>query len=617
MNSSSRSQRAHTPSHNTSTNRTTTAPRSPTKPIGHAKSNPELGLTLERVIGTTCQNSNYFDYLPSIRAFAYTAGAAAVVATIQDGHDRGGLEGQESKRKGERRITQRFFRANPVQSSSVSRAFFPSGFGRDHASPDPRYKSPGQAREFGASSSPWNGAASSERSDWESPTSKHANVKERVKAATAVSFAPNGRFLAVGETGYKPRVLIFSLADKASYDVPMAIISEHTFGVQAVAFSPDSKFLASLGAVNDGFLCIWSIDERNGAASLFASNKCTNTIRQMVWLGQSVITVGLRLVKIWRPHDASPGCHDAAEQKAQRTHKPLAGRNVLLGDLLEATFTCAAPLSHDKAIVCTDGGDVCLVDDTEKTARMTKLDKMDFGITAACLDAAGRHLLVTGSDGSMRTLDVAELTARGPPSPTDSAPPSPSKRGPCHFVAVGSIGDTAVTVDSQHGIQTRPLPAQPGEISEDQIIQNLPAHSDAVLGVRALSTRADSGAAFLTWSASGTVIFWSGDCEVRALFNVPIDQSVDMYNIVNELRAVTSFAAKSAISGDRYGMLRSDTLLFYFYFLFLIFFTHYNKRANFSTTGSLILRQGQSGRASELTLEKSQTFPSTKVQITT
>src|SRR5271169_665927 len=103
------------------------------------------------------------------------------------------------------------------------------------------------------------------------------------------------------QTGYMPRILIFSLQE--SSDCPLVILNEHTFGVSAVAFSPDARYLASIGAPNDGFLYVWSINTRTGAARLHSSNKCTSFIRGMVWMGGSIITVGTRHVKVWRVED--------------------------------------------------------------------------------------------------------------------------------------------------------------------------------------------------------------------------------------------------------------------------------------------------------------------------
>ena len=436
-----------------------------------------------------------------------------------------------------------------MQTGSVSRAQLTTGLVRD--SPDTRYKSPLQNREF-ASVSPRSPA------DWtNSPNGKSGNIKERVRAATTLSFSPNGRYLAVGETGWKPRVLVFSLDDKAPHDVPMAVIMEHKFGVQAVAFSSDSKYLASMGTVNDGFLHIWSIDERSGATTLVASNRCTNALKQMAWIGQCLITVGLRFVKIWRPAEPSPG---TPEQKLGRPLIPLAGRNALLGDLIEATFTCVVPTSEDMAIVCTDGGDICVLNDTERNQKLTRVANVHFGITSACL-SQNTHLLVTGLDGSVISLLLSDLQDASTPISVPPSSHNPGKSSPTrttHCIAIGAVAENVVTIDNHHGIQLRRLPRSlEDEDNIDETIHDVPAHSDAVLGVRVLPMPNDSGASFLTWSAGGTVIFWSSKCVMTATLQVPMSQSVDVYDIANELKTVTSSPSTShTISGDRYGVLR-------------------------------------------------------------
>ncbi|GAB7349033.1 hypothetical protein MBLNU459_g8002t1 [Dothideomycetes sp. NU459] len=541
-----RDRRTGTPSKDSPFGSRSSVPRSPIKTS--SSRSPELGLTLRQVIGTTCQNVNCFDCLPSQGAFAFTAGAAAVVATVDQ----------------DRKITQRFFRATPIQGTG-GRPLFASTLGRqDSYGQESRFKSPataGQTSGAYGSGSPWNNSASF---DWnsDSPGAKGGNIKERVKAATAVSFSPNARFLAVGETGYKPRILIFSLAEKASVDCPVAVIPEHTFGVHAVAFSPDSKYLASLGTVNDGFLYIWSIDERTGAASLMASNKCTSVVRQIAWFGSNLVTVGVRFIKVWRPNEVSTSCNENGDQRsalANRSHKPLAGRNSILGDLLEATFTCIVAISEDKAIVCTEGGDVCILDDSEKNQRLIRVASVDFSIAAACLGPLSQ-VIVTGLSGNIKTLSIAELGNAPPMAATSSGPSTPTKassRTTYHFTAIGSVGDNVVTVDNRHGIQLRSVPSSAQADELEPALQSLPAHADAVLGVRALSEPNELAAAFLTWSSSGTVIFWSSDCDAQATLRIPLDQSIDMYNIINELRAVVSSAsATHAISGDRYGLLR-------------------------------------------------------------
>lgn len=94
----------------------------------------------------------------------------------------------------------------------------------------------------------------------------------------------------LSQAGYNPRVMIFSTAKDSPLDVPLSILADHSFGVRSLAFSPDSQFLATLGDVNDGFLYIWSLNLRTGAAKLYSTNKCTSFVRDMCWVGNSLVT---------------------------------------------------------------------------------------------------------------------------------------------------------------------------------------------------------------------------------------------------------------------------------------------------------------------------------------
>jgi len=243
----------------------TTPLRSPVKP-----NRPEAGLSLKQVIGTTANSANAFDTLPSNRAFAFTAGAAAVFATVNDQHH----------------VSQRFYRARPT-ANPINPSVSVYGGPSTPTQNESRNRTAVTLRDAGLGGSP----LASPAIDWsDSPGNKNWNVRDRIKAATCVSFSPNGKLLAVGETGYKPRVLIFSTSADAPSDTPLTSLSDHTFGVRCLAFSHDSQYLASLGTSNDGFLYIWSINSRTGAATLYASNKCTSNVNRMVWMGSSLVT---------------------------------------------------------------------------------------------------------------------------------------------------------------------------------------------------------------------------------------------------------------------------------------------------------------------------------------
>ncbi|KAL1589062.1 hypothetical protein WHR41_01893 [Cladosporium halotolerans] len=524
-----------------------TSPRSPTR----FPKPDEPGLQLRHVIGTTTASPTAFDFLPAPRLFAHTAGACAVLAEVEATAD-----GLSTK--------QRFYRARPT----------PPGIARDGgATPtpsDPRHRALGFVREQSVGGSP---LASAGR-DWsDSPSGRSTTAKDRVKAATSVALSPNGKWLALGETGYKPRIAIFSLADDSS-DSPVATISEHSFGVHALRFSPDSRFLASLGTVNDGFLYIWSIDEKSGAPGLHASNKLTTVTNVIAWVGDALVTAGLRFIKVWRPDDdanldlrspemvSNPSFLAPKQRTDTRAsdygnsiltprHKTLAGKNTLLNDLLECNFVAVVPVSDSEAIVCADSGEICTLNDRDKVQSLTLVANANFSVSAARVDDNG-VVQVLGSEGCVKTLQPSEYSQpERPPSRSRRQTVLPARSGSTgasSTVATAALGPVTVELDSERVLTLRN--------ADDQSFTQLAAHKEAVQGVTLFRSDALPSARFLTFSANGLVQFWDASGGLDAFLNIPVPPAPSAQSACNELKSVAPFFSGALIaSGDKYGVL--------------------------------------------------------------
>ncbi|PNS16779.1 Mitogen-activated protein kinase-binding protein 1 [Sphaceloma murrayae] len=519
--------RASTPSRPSPITRLS-APRSPTK--SSVKS--ELSLSLSHIIGSTCSSSLRFSLDAASSSFAYAAGAAVVLATVDpDLH-----------------VEQRFFRA---AAQAVARPMAPGGgiVGTPIREEMRRLGGGGRGRE----GSPFGAPVEMEGS----PVTGHA--KDRVKAATAVALARGGKWLAVGETGYRPRVLVFAVTEKKSTEQPVAILGEHSFGVQAVAWEGEGTLLATLGTVNDGFLFVWGMDEA-GRATLVASNKCTNIVRDMKWMGRCLVTVGTRFVKVWRPDEVAPsmGVDGEKEGLSHPGYKPLVGRNTLLADMLEATFTVVVPLSDTRAVICSDAGDICILDDTDKQQRLTRIAVENFAITSACLAEDGQ-VVVTGSSGEIKAVGLS-ISKRSDTPVTRSGTPSSRRgeqRGQVYPVAIGQLPYTLVTVDNQHAAHFHTTKAVSADASSFSRVSSLASHSDAILGVRIIRDSKDGGPVFATWSSGGSIIGWTNDGMPSFQLSVPLDQVDDAYELTNELRTLAFFPGNLVVAtGDRYGILR-------------------------------------------------------------
>jgi hypothetical protein len=158
-----------------------TTPRFPSR-----STRTEAALALRTVIGATTSTANACDSLPTGRCFAYTAGAAAIVATVDDEHA----------------ISQRFYRARPTTNPINSSASIYGGPSTPTQN-ESRNRAAAALRDATAGPSPH---ASPAASDWvDSPSTKAWTAKEKIKAATCVSLSPDGKFLAVGEAGCNRR----------------------------------------------------------------------------------------------------------------------------------------------------------------------------------------------------------------------------------------------------------------------------------------------------------------------------------------------------------------------------------------------------------------------------
>ncbi|KAI9665737.1 MAG: hypothetical protein M1821_003671 [Bathelium mastoideum] len=541
-------------------------------------SHDELSLSLKRVIGSTTGSPNAFDCQASRRRFAYTAGAAAVIADVDN----------------DLQITQRFFRARSAASPPTSNAstLRPATPTRTLYEQEARNRTVSSLRDAGVGRDP---AESPSR--WaDSPGPKPWAAKERVKAATAVSFSPDGRFLAVGETGYKPRVLIFAADDDRSSDLPLAVMAEHSYGVQCVAFSPDSQYLASLGSINDGFLHIWRVGPR-GNASLHSSAKCTTSVRQIAWVGSVLIAVGIRYIKVWRldnpsepasPRKARPG-EFGSPLLLSPSAKSLPGRNVILGDLLESTFTAVVAISSQAAAVCSDRGDICIVDVANSQQTIRRVANVGFPVLSTACD--GERLVVAGETRKRRTLDLAQLTDNTcDPSIalTVKSPSTKRAENVSYTAALACFGAHLIIVDSHDGVEISrehhfedvcntktsnvnaassnqakdlsPTPdSTPAQVKagSEFLVQKLPGHGAPVLGVQAIPIADSLGSSFFTWSCNGLIHFWSLAGVLNGSMCVPLGTESLALESPNELKIVRAFPNLNYFAtGDKYGVLR-------------------------------------------------------------
>lgn len=512
----------------------------------------DVSLQLQKVIGTTTNSPSGLSCCPSINSYAYCAGAVAVLAKVD----------------AENAPAHRYYKARPTAPSlnpptshyENSPASTPS---KRRTSTFPLRK--GQD-EF---------SGSSFGREWLDESGGHTwSARERIKAASCVSLSRDGRWLAVGETGYNPRVLLFSTAEDASSDVPISIVCDHTYGVRCVAFSPDIKYLATLGNFNDGFLFIWSLNQKTGQLTLHSANKCTTSVSDMAWCGSNLITVGTRHVKLWHLTESmkrspvrQPRFRRSEILPSSPGPTPLSGRNCLLGSMVDSTFTSVLPIDATIVILGTETGHLCLIDTSQPVLELKVLKKFHISITSIAY-LAGTHQLLLGTSLGLLTEDLNALRKKESGTQTkhllgDSQhkPPRMSavrrslgflSSTSRHVTAIGTIQEHTITLDSEGSLQIQQNQSDDG--------QNQPifaAHNSIIQGVQSLPNRAGLGD-FFTWSKNAEIKFWDvkGNLLNRESLDLGQPES-DGENFENELnRMQFSEQLNGFVAGDRFGMLK-------------------------------------------------------------
>ena len=182
---------------------------------------------------------------------------------------------------------------------------------------------------------------------------------ESCKAIHCVAYSDTGRFLAAGESGHQPAIIVWDLNSKAV----MATLAGHKYGVACLSWSPSTDLIASVGFQPDGQLLVWDWQ----AEQIVASN--TSLADKMLSAsfsedGRRLVTAGSRHVHLWTIAEHQVGRMVAEPAK-------LEGTSAVLGSHADSIFygiTCARGVCGGQIFGITSRGLVCQLGGEQQVA---------------------------------------------------------------------------------------------------------------------------------------------------------------------------------------------------------------------------------------------------------
>ncbi|EDV23339.1 uncharacterized protein TRIADDRAFT_27651 [Trichoplax adhaerens] len=195
---------------------------------------------------------------------------------------------------------------------------------------------------------------------------------DKSQGMTAIAISPNRRYIAIAERGDKPTITIYDLHTLKRRKILSS--ADHNFGEYvSLAFSPDSKYLASQGGKPDWTLLYWTWEKSKVMATTKTTNQQSAPIYQVTFNPQDntqLCVIGNGIFKLFRYSEGN------LKQFAFLKMEP-------------HNYLCQSWVTEDKVIVGTDEGRLFLFEAGEL--------KNEFTLTTSASDFKSRIILINHS----------------------------------------------------------------------------------------------------------------------------------------------------------------------------------------------------------------------------
>lgn len=387
------------------------------------------------------------------------------------------------------------------------------------------------------------------------------------KPVSCMAVTGNGRYLAIGERGHLPSIVIWDLIKHQQ----VISLNGHKHGIGCLAFSPNGKYLVSAGFKQDKQLIFWDWD---GDRKL-STQKLSNKVHSIAFhsTGDYFITAGDRHLKWWYVTEVLDGEAVGIEGKPAGILEEM--RTSIFMDI-----SCAVGDASEKVYCISQQGILCafnkdrIVEKWVKLPSATSYSLEFFPVTSTTVgnDLVGDAqpaMLFAGSAGGVIRVYLASnleyLTDLPMPTPLD---PEKDHHEDCSYGACYALRKIPAT-------SVNPMPKLCAVYADRSMIiwdisdvfnampyRSFTAHRSCVWDIQFLqdsnknmlneasSSSSSKGSlppsTFVTCSADNSVRFWNLDAKARRSSRFKSPYSRDMLHALS-----FESSASSTTKGDR------------------------------------------------------------------
>ncbi|XP_038075737.1 WD repeat-containing protein 62-like isoform X2 [Patiria miniata] len=212
------------------------------------------------------------------------------------------------------------------------------------------------------------------------------------KTITALAISGDGKNVVSGEYGHKPAVRVWDVEERTQ----LTELHGHKFGINCVAFSPNLKYVVSVGEQHDMVVNVWNWKD----GSKLAAGKISVKVAGFSFSedGSRFVTAGNRSIRFW---------YMSSKSRTRETF-PLNSRAGLLGEQRNNNFcsvACGLGANQSKTYAVTKSGLLCEFNEQRLLDKWVELRTS----SAYSIVASEEYLFVGCADGIVRLFSTSTL----------------------------------------------------------------------------------------------------------------------------------------------------------------------------------------------------------------